>query len=360
MTLAIDARMLKSSGIGTYLSNVLPRVIRLYRGERVHLIGDAQELGRLPWTRDGKITVADCLAPIYSIREQLRLPRLIPQDTDLLWSPHFNVPLLYRGTLLVTIHDVLHLAIPQFMPGVHKRLFARVLLAAVRRKARAVICNSRFTADELTRVVGVPASRIEVIHMGVDEGWFAVEERTRPQEKPYFVFVGNVKEHKNVAGLVEAFRRVADRVPHDLVIVGQKEGFITGDRKVEGAAAALGGRVKFTGLVDDALLKRYVACAEALVLPSFYEGFGFPPLEAMACGCPAIVSDRASLPEICGDAALYCNPDDAQDIAARMLEVATSEALRAALREKGLQRARQFTWDRCARETVALIERLQA
>jgi glycosyltransferase involved in cell wall biosynthesis len=360
MTLAIDARMLKSSGIGTYLSNVLPRVIRLYRGERVHLIGDAQELGRLPWTRDGKVTVADCLAPIYSIREQLRLPRLIPQDTDLLWSPHFNVPLLYRGTLLVTIHDVLHLAIPQFMPGVHKRLFARVLLAAVRRKARAVICNSRFTADELTRVVGVPASRIEVIHMGVDEGWFAVEERTRPQEKPYFVFVGNVKAHKNVAGLVDAFRRIAGKVPHDLVIVGQKEGFITADRKVEGGAAALGGRVKFTGLVDDALLKRYVACAEALVLPSFYEGFGFPPLEAMACGCPAIVSDRASLPEICGDAALYCNPDDAQDIAARMLEVATSEALRAALREKGLQRARQFTWDRCARETVALIERLQA
>jgi len=359
MTLAIDARMSKSSGIGTYLSNMLPRVIGLYRGERVHLIGDPQELGRFPCTRDGKVAVADCRSPIYSIREQFRLPRLIPRDTDLLWSPHFNVPLLYRGRLLVTIHDVLHLAMPQFMQA-HKRLFARVLLAAVRRKADAVICNSRFTADELMRVVGVPPSRIEVIHMGVDEGWSAVGERTRPQEKPYFVFVGNVKAHKNVAGLVDAFRGIADKVPHDLVIVGQKEGFITGDRKVEGAAAALGGRVKFTGLVDDALLKRYVACAEALVLPSFYEGFGFPPLEAMACGCPAIVSDRASLPEICGDAALYCNPDDPQDIAARMLEVATNEALRAALREKGLQRARQFTWDRCARETVALIERLQA
>jgi len=149
-------------------------------------------------------------------------------------------------------------------------------------------------------------------------------------------------------------------VPHDLVIVGQKEGFITGDRKVESGAAELGGRVKFTGLVDDALLKRYVACADALVLPSFYEGFGFPPLEAMACGCPAIVSDRASLPEICGDAALYCNPDDVEDIAARMLEVATNEALRAQLRERGLARARQFTWDRCASETLAVIERLQA
>lgn len=360
MNLAIDARMLSRSGIGTYLSNMLPRLVRVYRGNRIHLIGDADALGQLPWTRDAKVAVVDCRSPIYSIREQLQLPRLVPRDCSLLWSPHFNVPLLYRGTLLVTIHDVLHLAMPQFMPGVHKRLFARALLAAVRYKAAAVICNSRFTADELTRVVGVPASRIEVIHMGVDEGWFAVAERTRPQEKPYFVFVGNVKEHKNVAGLVDAFRRIVDKVPHDLVIVGKKEGFITADRKVEGDTAALGGRVKFTGFVDGDLLKRYVARADALVLPSFYEGFGFPPLEAMASGCPAIVSDRASLPEICGDAALYCNPDDVEDIAAKMLEVATSETTRARLREKGLTRARQFTWDRCARETVALIERLQA
>ena len=117
-------------------------------------------------------------------------------------------------------------------------------------------------------------------------------------------------------------------------------------------------RLDGRGLVDDALLKRYVACAEALVLPSFYEGFGLPPLEAMACGCPAIVSNRASLPEVCGDAALYCNPDDVEDIAARMLEVAGDEALRAQLREKGLARARRFTWDRCARETLAVIERL--
>lgn len=358
MSLAVDARMLARSGIGTYVSNVLPRVIGLFRGERIHLLGDADELGRLPWTRGGKVSVVDCRSPIYSIREQVVLPRRIPADCGLFWSPHFNVPMLYRGPLLVTIHDILHVAMPQYMPGMHKRLYARTLLAAVRSKARAVICSSRFTADELMRVVGVPASRIEVIYLGVDAGWFGADARARPQANPYFVFVGNVKAHKNVAGLVDAFRLVAERVPHDLVIVGKKEGFITGDRTVEASAAALGERVKFTGLVDEALLKRYVACAEALVLPSFYEGFGLPPLEAMACGCPVIVSDRASLPEVCGDAALYCNPDDANDIAARMLAVASSEALRGQLREKGIAHARRFTWDRCARETAAIIERL--
>lgn len=360
MNLVVDARMVGSSGIGTYLSNVLPRLITLYRDGRVHLIGDRAELARLARAGGNKVSMVDCQSPIYSIREQVQLPRLIPEDRDLFWSPHFNIPLLYRGALLVTIHDVLHLAMPQYMEGMHKRLYARALFAAVRSKADAVICNSRFTADELIRLVGVPASRIEVIHLGVDQEWFGVDRRVRPQEKPYFVFVGNVKPHKNIAGLVNAFRRIAEKVPHDLIIVGKKEGFITGDRKVEGWATAPGGRVKFTGLVDDALLKRYVACADALVLPSFYEGFGLPPLEAMACGCPAIVSDRASLPEVCGDAALYCDPNDAENIAARMLEVASDEAMRAELREKGMARARQFTWDKCARETLAVIERLQA
>lgn len=356
MNLAIDVRMLGASGIGTYLRHVLPRLIRLRSGEKVYLLGKSTELSRLPWRQHDKVSVVDCQSPIYSIREQVQLPRLIPGDCGLFWSPHFNIPLLYRGTLLVTIHDVLHLAMPQYMEGIHKRLYARALFAAVRSKADAVICNSRFTANELMRWVGMPASRIEVIHLGVDEEWFGVDRRARPHEKPYFVFVGNVKVHKNIAGLVNAFRRVAEKVPHDLIIVGKKEGFITGDRKVEGWATAPGGRVKFTGLVDDALLRRYVACADALVLPSFYEGFGLPPLEAMACGCPAIVSDRASLPEVCGDAALYCDPNDVENIAARMLEVASNEALRAELREKGMARARQFTWDRCAHETVALIE----
>jgi glycosyltransferase involved in cell wall biosynthesis len=358
MSLAIDARMLEHSGIGTYLVNLLPRLIPRVRAERVHLLGDREALQRLPWTQDERLSLVDCRSPIYSLREQASLPRRIPADCRLFWSPHFNVPLLYGGPLLVTIHDVLHVAMPRFMPGAHKRLYARMLLAAVRRKAAAVICNSRFTAGELMRVVGVPASRIEVVPMGVDEGWFGVDPRPRPHEKPYFVFVGNVKAHKNVQGLVAAFGRVAATLPHDLIIVGKKEGFITGDRSVEASAAALGGRVRFTGLLDETLLRRTVACAEALVLPSFYEGFGFPPLEAMACGCPAIVSDRASLPEVCGDAALYCNPDDPDDMAARMLEVAGSESLRAELREKGRARARQFTWERCARETAAIIERL--
>jgi glycosyltransferase involved in cell wall biosynthesis len=313
-------------------------------------------LARLPWTRQDNVAIVDCRSPIFSLREQLELPGRIPKGCAVFWSPQFNIPLFYRGPLVVTVHDVLHLALPQYMEGAHRRLYARALLGAVRLKAARILCNSRFTASELMRLVGIRSSKIEVIPMGVDESWFKAEKGARPQDRPYFIFVGNLKAHKNVGGLVRAFREISDRIPHDLVIVGKKKGFITGDRDVERAAAELGERVKFTGLVDDAQVKHYVAHAEALVLPSFYEGFGLPPLEAMACGCPAIVSTAASLPEVCGDAALYCDPNDAGDIAARMLEVATSEGMRAALREKGLAHARRYSWDRCARETLAVIE----
>jgi len=358
MALSIDARMLGRSGIGTYLSNVLPHVIRLYRGERIRLIGDAEALGRTPWAQDSRVSVTDCRSQIFSLDEQLRLPGLIPKDAGLFWSPQFNIPVLRGGPLLVTIHDVLHLAMPGFMEGWHRRLYARALLAAVRSKADRVIADSRFTADELVRLVGVEPARIEVIHLGVGESWFSAPRLPRPHEKPYFVFVGNVKAHKNVRGLIAAIGALSEKLPHDLVIVGKKEGFVTGDREVERMSAALGDRVTFTGLVDDALLKRYVACAEALVLPSFYEGFGLPPLEAMACGCPVVVSNRASLPEVCGDAALYCEPSDTGDIAAKMLKVASDAETRAELRQKGLARARTFTWEKCARETLAVIQRL--
>ena len=359
MKVAIDTRMLGHSGIGTYVANILPQLIPLLRG-KVVLVGERALLDALPWSRGENVSIVDCASPIFSIGEQLRLPGAIPKDVDLFWSPQFNIPVFHRGQLLVTIHDVLHLALPGFMEGWHRRLFARLLLGAVRQKASAIICNSRFTASELIRLVGVDASRIEVIPLGVEEAWFSVPTAPRPHEKPYFVFVGNVKAHKNIRGLIAAFADLAERLPHDLVIVGKKEGFVTGDRQVERLSAALGERVKFTGLVDDALLKRYVACAEALVLPSFYEGFGLPPLEAMACGCPVVVSNRASLPEVCGDAALYCEPEDANDIAAAMLKVANDAATRAELREKGLARARTFTWEKCARETLAVIERLGA
>jgi len=147
-------------------------------------------------------------------------------------------------------------------------------------------------------------------------------------------------------------------IPIDLVIVGKKEGFVTKDNHVEKQAQKLGDRVSFTGEIDDHTLSNYYANAQTLVLPSLYEGFGLPPLEAMACGCPVIVSDIASLPEVCGDAAVYIDPYDPNDIAEKIKLVVNDGDLREKMRLKGLEHAKMFTWQKCAAQTIRAIERV--
>ena len=352
--------MLNASGIGTYLQQMSSRLIGQKTDTNWHLLGTVAEMAQHPWARAEQVALHGCLAPIYSLSEQIELPRSTPRDTELFWSPHYNVPLLHPGKLLVTIHDVLHLARPEFTGPIHRRAYAHAMFRAVRSKADAIICVSRFTADELVRLTGASHRLITVIHEGVDPTWFAVPPGPPPHTRPYLLFVGNVKPHKNLGGLVEAFTLLRNNITHDLVIVGKQQGFLTGDPDVVKRARQLAGRVHFTGYVDDALLRRFFAHADALVSPSFYEGFGLPPLEAMACGCPVVVSKVAALPEVCGDAAEYCDPGAPESIAAAIRRVIESAELREEMREKGRERARRFTWARCAAETQQVIDQTLA
>lgn len=354
--LLVDARMLDNSGIGTYLRQLLPRVVaQAPPGLDVEVIG-GPELETLSWPADARVTFVRSSAPPYSIDEQVEGWRRRTRG-DLYWSPHYNIPLLRGGRILVTVHDLAHLALPEYISAPHRRLYARVLFRRVH-AASARIFDSHFTAGEYTRLVGPVRPGDEVIYPGVAESWFTVEKASPPHPRPYLLFVGNVKPHKNLRGLLEAYRAIADEIARDLVIVGRREGFIHGDAAVVRQAEALGDRVTFTGWVDDARLEQYVAHADALVFPSRYEGFGLPPLEAMACGCPVVASARASIPEVCGDAAVYFNPDDPAHIAQAIQRLLGDAVLRAEMIERGRERARQFTWDRCAAQTSEVISRL--
>lgn len=357
-SIAIDVRMLNSSGIGTYLQNLLPRLIQARPRYRFHLLGDPTALGTFAWSHTANVAIAPCTAPIYSIAEQVQLSASTPVDTEVFWSPHYNIPLRSPGKLMVTVHDLFHLALPEFVHGVHRRLYARFMFAALRRRASAIVTSSYFTASEFARLVGNTEPPPRPIHLGVGESWFHVRPVCRPHESPFLLFVGNVKPHKNLVALLQAFRLIRHTIPHDLVIVGRREGFITGDTQSIKLAERLHERVHFTGVIETPRLEQYMAFADALVLPSLYEGFGLPPLEAMACGCPVIVSNVASLPEVCSDAALYCNPRSPEDIAARILQLLGDDGLRAELREKGRARAASFSWDRCAEETLGVMDTL--
>ncbi|MEX2570288.1 MAG: glycosyltransferase family 1 protein [Gemmatimonadota bacterium] len=354
-TVAVDARMIDASGVGTYLKQLLPRLA--LRGPDIDFVLLARpELVRdRGWEKMANVRIVECDAPLYSIREQFALSAATPRGTDLFWSPHYVIPLLRRGPLLVTVHDVCHLALSRMLPGPAARLYARTMFQMVRRRADAIIMDSEFTRREFLRLVGTPRAQPEVIHIGVDASWSAAAARERPSpDRPYFIHVGNIKPHKNLRTLLEAFAQVEDELDEDLLLVGRRDGLIVGDPEATALAASMADRVRFTGVLEDEELQSLVAGATALVFPSLYEGFGLPPLEAMAAGCPTIVADAASMPEVCGDAVRYFDPHDAAALAREMRAVASEPPSRER-REHARRHAEGFNWDRAAERTDRVI-----
>jgi glycosyltransferase involved in cell wall biosynthesis len=349
--------MATDSGIGTYLQHVFPRVAAARPGWTFTLLGNPTTFATLGWSAMPNVTVRPCRSTYYTIAEQIELPLRAPRDADLFWSPHYNIPVATRAPLVVTVHDTCHLALPESTRGRLPRLYAAFMYRRLNRQARAILFDSEFTRDEMRRLVGTPRGRSTVARLGVDAEWWQSRASVpdRPLADPYFVYVGTLKRHKNVPALLRAFARIRDRVPHRLVIIGRERG-LNLDPAIRAAAAASGERVVFAGEVDATRLRQYVTHAEAFVTASLYEGFGLPPLEAMAAGRPCVVSRAGSLPEVCGDAALYCDPRDEASIAERLVEVATDKDLQCTLIKRGRERVRQFSWSRCADTTIDVLE----
>jgi glycosyltransferase involved in cell wall biosynthesis len=352
--LAIDARMIRHSGIGTYLRNLIPRIAAGRPSWRLTLLGSTEVITSAIGPLPPNVSTRACRSAIYTIREQLEIPAAIPRDADVFWAPHYNAPLLSRLPLVVTIHDVAHLQ-KTFVPGALKHAYAKTMLTRVTGRAEQIICDSEFTRSEIARLLPPTRATPRVIHIGVGEEWSMSPPPERVHDRPYLLFVGNVKPNKNLAALLRAFAIVSGSIPHDLVVVGKHDGLIGADAEAPELARAAGLRVQFKGEVSDRELRGYVAHAEALVFPSLYEGFGLPPLEAMAAGCPCIASTAASIPEVCGDGALYFDPRDANQIADRIRAVCDDAALRADLIARGRARAAQFTWERTTAATLDVL-----
>lgn len=349
--------MVHAGGIGTYLRQLVPRILKRLPAVNFCLLGRADLLNAFPWTRQARVTVVDCGAGIYSIREQLELPAKIPGDTALFWSPHYNIPLLFRGRLLVTVHDTFHLAMPQFVKGWHRRLYSRVLFRAVRSKASAIVCVSQFAKAQLLKFCPLGAQEVIVVYNGVDKAWFDSAPGEAPHPRPYLLFVGSIKPHKNLSGLLEAFHLLQKKIPHDLVVIGRREGFITGDARALARGSAMSDRVVFVGELDHdhELLRRFYCHAEALVLPSLYESFGLTALEAIASRCPAIVSHVGGLPEIYGKGAMYCDPRDISNMSDQIQNMVTDRQMRQQYVEAGYAVAQRYDWDDTADQIVAVM-----
>ncbi|MGI8631748.1 MAG: glycosyltransferase family 4 protein [Solirubrobacterales bacterium] len=279
-------------------------------------------------------------------------------DVDVLHCPSPLAPRDPRIPAVVTIHDVLPLQHPRWFTRANV-FHQRVVLPGAARAASRVIAVSTSAADAIVEVLGVDPERIEVIPSGVDPvfspGDIPPETLSRHGlTRPYILTVGTLQPRKNVEAAIAAFERVSRHPdPHQLVLVGSR-GWREGELMERVRRSPARERIKILGRVSDPDLVALYRGAQCFVFPSRAEGFGLPVLEAMACGTPVVASDRTSIPEVAGSAALLVDPDDGEAMARGLEHVVRSAPRRQELRGLGIAHASQFTWDRCASATAEL------
>jgi glycosyltransferase involved in cell wall biosynthesis len=351
--IGIDVRMIHSTGIGSYIQGLLSSWAHEPNVHPLTLFGNLGDLKRWPFPAE------DFRAPVYSLQEQWAGSRTFSQARlDLLHVPHYNVPLAYQGRLVVTIHDVIHLLFPGFARRVGGRLYARLMLNAAVRKAKRIIAVSRKTKEDILKHFSIDPEKIRVIHPAVAMEFAPASPRileatlSRYGLKAGFIlFVGDVRPHKNVGGLLEAHRLLRKRWPGcpPMVIVGKRD-------RANGLLKNNPQSVRWLGPLPQRELVHLYSSAGVFAFPSFYEGFGLPPLEAMACGCPVIVSSSGALPESVGEAGFYVDPHNPGSIADGIVRVLQDQSLRKCLTEQGLARSRTYSWEKTARDTWKVYE----
>ncbi|WP_264321923.1 glycosyltransferase family 4 protein [Zarconia navalis] len=337
------------TGISTYALNILPHLKPLaptlltsepFQGYHCYPIpggltpdqGTRGHLRRLQWT-------------------QFRLPQVYRSlGANLLFSPLPEAPLVPECRSIITVHDLIPLRFgDRFSPltTYHRYYVPRVL-----KRALHVLCDSTATANDLTNLMGVPPQKITPVLLAYDA------DRFRNLDVPqgnYFFYIGRHHPYKNLERLITAFAQIDDREAQ-LWIAGPPDGRYTPKLEAQAEELGVGNRVKFLGYVDEEKLPILLNQAIALVMPSLWEGFGLPVLEAMACGTPVITSNLASLPEVAGDAALLVDPYKTLEITAAMETLLKDETARSHLRQASLARARQFSWSRSGRATLEVLE----
>jgi glycosyltransferase involved in cell wall biosynthesis len=360
--ITIDARWLHT-GLGTYTYNLIAGLGRVKESWSLRAIVNAASAERLTQFCDA---VCVLRTPIYTLREQIEIP-WAARGSDLLHVPHYNAPVLFRGKLVVTIHDLIHLMDAKEHNRLAVRAYAGVMLRAVARRADHIITVSEFSRARIVELLGVDPARITVIPNGVAARFSPAGEEddsagsgARPDAAPYFLYVGNLKPHKNLERFLTAVASFRQRTKLNWTFLIVGPGSESEVKNLRSHASRLGIEqllVFKSAVSDDELLNLYRR-AQFTVMPSLLEGFGFPVLEAMACGTPVVCSRAASLPEVGGDAAQYFDPLDVDSISQALEIVATCPETRAGLRRKGLERASQFSWERSVQRHVELFERV--
>ena len=352
MRIGIDARMVSMGGIGTYLKSLLAGLSRRDDDAEYVLFLQEEDMDSCAGL-GGNFRRLVCAAAPYSLAEQVALPRLLGRERlDLIHHPHYFAPLFGKTPMVATIHDLIHQLFPALCPSPLHWRASKWMVGKTARRARLILVVSEHTKNDVVEHVGVPDDKVRVTHNALPPDWEdgcapKPEALERLGDTPYFLYVGNQKRHKNLHLLLDAFADLLKEMSGvRLVMTGERESLNEVLRFLN-----LGEEVTFLGETPQEALPGIYRSALALVFPSHYEGFGYPPLEAMACGTPPIVSDAAALPEVVGDAGLIVPRGDKDALRDAMLRIFREPGLRDALAEKSKERARFFHWEKLAAET---------
>ena len=344
----IDIRMINNSGIGTYIQNIICAIVNNYKKINIILLVQpyfdySNILNNLNFNN---IKIIKINSPIYSIREQFEIYfKLLEYKIDLFWAPHYNIPILLRTKLLVTIHDIWHI-VDKSPDRFLRNLYAKILFYFIRIKKTNIITVSNFTKNEIIANTNI-RSNITVIKNGIDKFWKSNKSYKNNNE---ILYVGNIRKHKNVNLLINAFKNI-NNSSFKLLLIGNSDSYLKKNNFKNS-------NIKFIDEVDRKKLIEYYNNARLLVLPSRYEGFGFTPLESMACDCPALVSDFSAIREICQDGAFYFNLDKEDDLKDKIMYLLNNEEVCDNLIKNGREIIRQYDWGKTVHETIKKIDKL--
>ncbi|CAG0936751.1 mannosyl-N-acetyl-alpha-D-glucosaminyl-diphospho-ditrans,octacis-undecaprenol 3-alpha-mannosyltransferase / alpha-1,3-rhamnosyltransferase [Thermoflexales bacterium] len=367
MKIALDARLVyyrRYSGIGQYIVHLAEQLPGLDVDNSYTIIHSRKD--RVP-PRHPAARKWAAWTPSHHRLEQIAFPwelRRLP--IDLLHSPDFIPPFTGRFKRVITVHDLNFLYYPQFLTSASRRYYNTQIERAVQ-AADHILADSHATRLDLIKLLNVPEEKITVVWLAPNAEVYrsldpaaTVAARARLQLPDRFIlFAGTLEPRKNVAGLLRAYHLLLERDPRspDLILAGSR-GWLFDETRALIDELHLSERVHWIDSPADTDLAALYQAASVFVLPSHYEGFGLTVLEAMACGAPCIISDRGSLPEIAGGAAVEIDPADIVELAEALLGVLHDDRLQQRLRHKGLARAAEFSWERCARETLAVYRRV--
>jgi len=351
------------TGVGNYCFSLLKALLELPDAPEIHGLATCLHrpaLNSLSSQASCK-HVAIPTRAMYALWNATGLPAVesLVGNVDVYHATNYFLPPSRRARRVLSIHDLAFLVHPEWCsPKVSGPFSRRIHRFA--QEADLILAMSKATKGDIVRRLDVAEAKVRVTYEAANaslqpvpgnEAMGQVAERFGIRG-PYLLFAGTIEPRKNVFGLIQAFQRLAGSAPHQLVLAGA-QGWNAKDTLSAMADPAVASRITRTGFVSTDDLAALYSAADAFVFPSFYEGFGLPVLEAMTCGCPVIASNTSSLPEVCGDAAVYCDPGDVESITGAIDRVLNDANLRARMIAAGHNRTQRFTWRSCAEATLA-------